>query len=424
VKTLVVSPDYLSHYLPLSALGSELRRRGHDVVVATGRALAPRVRADGFRHRELALGRGGNAGVWPADDLDRFFAATRRGAVATLRHQALARRRDLLWQPVQVTRRLEAVLAAEDPDCVVSDQLAYGATLALRALRRDHVSVVVGHPSALPAGAEVFGVPSSWPPGLEPAPPGLAALERLCREVEERFTEAFNRTLRRLGGAPVASAFRATSSSATLVNYPQGLAGGRPGLHVGSLVRRARLDAELAAALDRLPRPRVYVALGTFLSARSDVLARLAAGVGRAGASLVLASGATPPEALPGLPHGVVRQSLPQAAVLPHCDAVVCHGGNGTVTESLTAGLPLLVAPFSSDQFAGAASLVEAGLGEAVDPNRAAPEDVAVLLRSLLDGRAAELAAAVGRALRAEPGPEIAAGLLERLYAAPARAVA
>ena len=58
VTVLVVVPDYASHWYPLSAVAETLRSRGHRVVVATGRTLAPLVAADGHEHVELTLGVG------------------------------------------------------------------------------------------------------------------------------------------------------------------------------------------------------------------------------------------------------------------------------------------------------------------------------------------------------------------------------
>ena len=68
----------------------------------------------------LALGRGSNPGVarpeqQPAgedDNLRAFFDATRRGMVPTLRYQAEARARDLLWEPVETARRTIEIVRA------------------------------------------------------------------------------------------------------------------------------------------------------------------------------------------------------------------------------------------------------------------------------------------------------------------------
>jgi UDP:flavonoid glycosyltransferase YjiC (YdhE family) len=46
----------------------------------------------------------------------------------------------------------------------------------------------------------------------------------------------------------------------------------------------------------------------------------------------------------------MVHRHVPQLALLPHVDAVVCHGGHNTVCESLAHGLPLVIAPIKDDQ--------------------------------------------------------------------------
>jgi zeaxanthin glucosyltransferase len=117
-----------------------------------------------------------------------------------------------------------------------------------------------------------------------------------------------------------------------------------------------------------------------------------------------------------------VREHLPQVAALEVCDLVVCHGGNNTVTEALTAGLPVLGAPFSTDQFAGAEDLRLAGLGDAIDPAATTAEEIAAALASLLDGDAAHRAAVLGTDLRRSPGAGLAADVVETAAAAPALA--
>ena len=49
--------------------------------------------------------------------------------------------------------------------------------------------------------------------------------------------------------------------------------------------------------------------------------------------------------------------------LLPELDAVLCHGGMGTVTEALAHGVPLVVAPIRADQPAVARQVTQAGAG-------------------------------------------------------------
>lgn len=421
---LVVVPDYVSHWYPLSAAASALRTRGHTVVVATGPTIAPLVAADGYRHVELILGSASNGGlrrVGGDRELDAFVAATRRGMIPTLRYQAERRRHDLLWQPRLVAERIRDVVDLVAPDAVLVDQLAFGATAALRGLGVPFFSFLPGHPCQLPTRGQPFGYPALRPPAFS-APAGeLASLKQLCTEVGAEFTAAYNAVTASLDPAatPLDDAFAAGGTLGTLVNYPAQLrAHGRRLPHarfLGSCVR-AEASSAIGRRLGRAwgARPRAFVSLGSFLSARSDVLVAIAAALRALGWDAVIAAGATDPSRLGPVPsRWVVRAQLPQVAALEVCDVVVCHGGNNTVTEALTAGIPVLAAPFSTDQFAGAEDLRREGLGDAIDPNAASVAEIADRLASLVDGDASRRAAALGAELREARGAETAADVVE-----------
>ncbi len=66
----------------------------------------------------------------------------------------------------------------------------------------------------------------------------------------------------------------------------------------------------------------------------------------------------------------VVQQQVPQLALLPHIQAVVCHGGNNTVCEALSFGLPLVVIPIAYDQSHMAGRVVRVGAGLRLNFNR------------------------------------------------------
>ena len=429
MTTLIISPDFASHYTSLGVLGAEAARRGERVVVATGPALRDRVLADGFEHTELVLGRGSNGGLSRLDDqpeeerreLRAFYAATRQGMTATLAHQVRGRETDMLWRPEAVARRLERILAAVRPRRIVVDHLAFGATLALRALGRPHASLLPSHPCQLPRPGDPDGFPVRFPEELAPPAAELAALRELCERRARRFTAAYNAALLAMepSATPVRDAISTPAPELTVVAYPAELAPDfeRPGVVlVGSLVRAEVADEELTAALQRRrsDRPTVYVSLGTFLSAREDALATIAAALRRLDADAVISTGVADPAALGPLPPSWhVRCRLPQVAAIAACDAVICHGGNNTVMEALTAGVPVLAGPFSSDQFVAAEDLRRGGVGDAYAPNRASDAEIAERVARLLDGPARIRAAALGRRLRERPGPARAWDLID-----------
>ena len=160
--------------------------------------------------------------------------------------------------------------------------------------------------------------------------------------------------------------------------------------------------------------PTVYVSLGTFLSAREDVLGRILAALRRLDVNAVISTGIADRTRLGPFPeHWHVAPSLPQVAVLAACDAVVCHGGNNTVMEALSHGLPVLAGPMSSDQFVAAEDLRRAGVGDAFAPNDDQPTEIAHRIESLLTEPTSERARSLGRRLAQRPGAARAWALID-----------
>lgn len=66
----------------------------------------------------------------------------------------------------------------------------------------------------------------------------------------------------------------------------------------------------------------------------------------------------------------IVQRNVPQLELLPHLDAVICHGGHNTVCETLTHGLPMVVVPIAYDQSHVAGRVVRVGAGLRLNFNR------------------------------------------------------
>jgi zeaxanthin glucosyltransferase len=431
VTLLVVSPDYASHVLPLATIATAWHRAGERVVVATGPATAPLVRDFGFERRDLRLGRGSNPGVIRAehqargegDSLRGFFAATRRGMVETLLFQADARATDLLWRPVDKGRQVQRLVDRLRPDHVLVDHLAFSARLGLLAAGMPHGDVVLGHPTALPVGGELYGYPTTWPRAFHPGSEALARLRERCLQVRDSFTAEWNGALASLGGSTVVADAFTAHGDVVLLNYPSLLhdpartAMLPPGhAFLGAAVRDEVTPPDVSRWLDAAgSEPVVHVSLGSFLSARGDVLARLVTALRPLSVRVALATGSTDRAVLGDLPASwLVREHLPQVAVLRRAALSVTHGGNNSVTEALACGVPLLVLPFSTDQFAGAAAVERAGLGEALDPNAACPAELRSAVDRVLTGDPGGAARILAGTLRSRPGPARACAALGR----------
>ncbi|MFE1921142.1 glycosyltransferase [Streptomyces asoensis] len=413
----------MSHARPLSVLAGALRRRGADVYFACAPAFEHLAREAGVGFEPLSVTRNANTGVAEATEQDareaarlaEFLDATREGAVPALLTQARHRRADMLADPDGVLDSLRSADRRLRPDWYVVDQLSYPVTLALHCLGVPYATFCPGHPSYVLSGPDAyFGVPYAWPDALRPDPERLRELRAAARRNDEAFTALFAAFARRHAPSLPAPgrAFALSSPHAVVYAYPAfgWLPTPAPGpvrLFAGHMAAAPDpLDAQWEAHLKML-RSRgervVLVALGTFLSARDDVLRGVVTGLldGMPDVSVVVAAGERA-GALADLAgeRAVVAPSVPQRALLEQVDAMVHHGGSNSFTECLRAGVPAVVLPFSSDQFSVARDAERAGAGVVLDPNTLSPGDVPTALRAVwatVSPRMPELAAVVRR---------------------------
>ena len=421
---LIISPDYASHLYPLAALGTGWLEAGERVVVATGPATSAIVESFGFEHSPLQLSRGSNPGVIRAEEqpegedeaLRGFFSATRRGMIETLAFQAEARMDDLMWEPVKTARAVQAIIDELNPQTIIVDHLAFSARLAMVAAGIHHIDVVLGHPTALPLplASEVYGLPPTWPAAFSPSKAELQELKNLCVQVSQSFTTQWNLALAQLAPTlqPSTDAF-AEHGDLLIFNYPAELVSKDrtrllpQHLFLGSSVRSEPTDPRVEQWLASNTDLFVYVSFGSFLSVRDDVLYKVVTALRESGIRAAVAYGSGDLAALGEIPkHWLVGEFLPQVTLLESAAVGVTHGGNNSVTESMTFGVPLVVLPFSTDQFAGAAALESIGFGVVLAPNTATVAEIKLALRSMLqlpeDKRAA--LQELGRALRQRDG--------------------
>lgn len=113
--------------------------------------------------------------------------------------------------------------------------------------------------------------------------------------------------------------------------------------------------------------------------------------------------------------HILVRSRVPQIELLKQLDAVVCHAGHNTVCESLSFGVPLVVAPIRDDQPIIALQVVDAGAGVRVSIGRVSSERLRAAIESVLDTDHGfhDAAQRIGDSFRDAGGSQAAADRLE-----------
>jgi UDP:flavonoid glycosyltransferase YjiC (YdhE family) len=106
------------------------------------------------------------------------------------------------------------------------------------------------------------------------------------------------------------------------------------------------------------------------------------------------------PAALPGFAHH--SPFAPLTLLLPRCAALVHHGGIGTTSAALAAGVPQLIMPLSHDQPDNAYRIKRLGAGDRLLPKHFKAKSVAKILRTLVESpeakdRSAQLAGRLAR---------------------------
>ena len=393
MKFLIVAAGSHGDVLPFVGLGRELQHRGHEVRLYASGPFAALAAEAGLPFVE----------VLSSAEYQRFLAD--RDAVEPRKGMAL------LAQAVIGSQR--RCLALLERDCEPGRTVAIGSSLAwatrlLGELKRVPVATVHLAPSWFRSDHRA---PALGPIGhLERAPGFVKRL--IWRGMDRRFldplfTAPFNTIRAELGLPPVNRLFHRWmhEGDLTLGLFPAWFGPPQPDWPAGLRLTGFPLydhgqGGGLPDSVERFLRagePPVAFTAGTANASSHgffDVSARACQLAGLRG--LLLTQDATQ---LPAqLPAGVAHFSyVPFKALLPRLAAFVHHGGIGTTSQALLAGVPQLVRPMGFDQFDNARRVMALGVARQLLPRRYRPEAVATALRELVAdasvrARCAELA--------------------------------
>ncbi|RKT88024.1 glycosyltransferase, MGT family [Saccharopolyspora antimicrobica] len=374
--TCIGGPGHLNPLLPISRAVADA---GHTVLWAASDALGGLVENAGFSFHRL--------GSRPAPG-PRKRAPLR---VADAEQSDEEVRENFARRATRARLPLVGPLMRDwKPDLVVCDEFDFATMLTAERLDVPHVSVLVSA-TGLQIRPDVVGEPLQEiraECGL-PADPDLGMLGRHLR------LSPFPPTFRAPG------AWRHGTERALRPLLP-GPAGPPPDW------ARARPHS-----------PVIYFTLGTEFGMESgDLYERVLDGLREMPVNLLMTVGRQidPAEFGPQPEHVRIAQYVNQDEVLPHCDAVVSHGGSGSVMGALAHGLPSLLVPIGADQPMNAERGKELGVALVLDALTATPVDARAAVSELLAAPTYRQAAERLRAeLAALPGPDHAAALLEEV---------
>lgn len=177
------------------------------------------------------------------------------------------------------------------------------------------------------------------------------------------------------------------------------------------------MPVELARFLDDGPAPIVFTLGSSAVWVARDFFSESIEAAKRLGQRAVLLIGDERNRPAT-LPHGMIAVDYaPYEELLPRASVVIHHGGVGTTSQGLLAGVPTLIVPFAFDQSDNADRARRLGTSRTVYRNKYRAARVARELDELLSRpEYKQTAIRISQQLKQENGPARAADLIENLF--------
>ncbi|QEL15143.1 glycosyltransferase [Limnoglobus roseus] len=413
MRIALYCPDMTGHLNPMTTLGRELARRGHEVSVF---GLPPARR---FADRAGL----GYVGIGHADY--ETHVAPGRVRLAELTGLAAMKLTGRLLADIEIVgfRELPAAFRAQGIEAVVADQVSSAGGC---------VAEVLGLPCALACNAlalyQEAGVPPpvlpwAYRPGLLPRLRnrlGNTALRWAVAPVRREI--AAYRAAHGLSPVPDANVTTATglvqvAQQPAFFDFPRDHLPDH--FHYTGPWHEPIRDGEEPFPWDQLDgRPLVYASLGTLQNRLKHVFTAILTACETLPVQVVLALGRR--DAVwdgPVPANALVVGFAPQLPLLDRAAAVVTHAGLNTALESLARGLPMVCVPVTNDQPGVAERVRWLGAGEVLRPGRVTAARLRPMIEAIVNQPKYREAAMVCRKqLELSPGVRGAADLVEEAF--------
>lgn len=379
MRALFTVMPAVSHLRPALPLARELRERGWDVAIAASASMRDAVSDAGFPLLPVGLD-------WSEPEAERTFPEL---VGMPLAEQAYRWVSDIFADRAArpTATDLIALIPEWEPDLVVRDYWDFGAWAAVEA---------TGVPAAV-VGLAMFAPPEELRGFVGPQLQALRAHAGLDPD----------EPLGSLYAGPYIDLLPVTYQAAA----PPNAVRMRPVAAGGN-------EPAAPTWLSSLPdRPTLLVTFGTVFNRVPGVFETVIEALADEPVNVIVTTGhGRDPAGLGPLPANTrAERFLPHAAILPGCDAVICHAGFGTTMAALAHDLPVVAVPLSADQPIHAERCRALGVGTVVaQADLTAGAVRSAVRRAVSDPRLRSAAAALGAEIRDMPGPGPAADALER----------
>ncbi|MBN2469552.1 MAG: glycosyltransferase family 1 protein [Anaerolineae bacterium] len=382
MRVLFTIQPLVGHFHAMVPLARALQQEGHAVAFATGESFGPVVERAGFTHFACGLDLQGSPDLfeqrpeWQAVD-----PGVPPGGIRQIHGF-------ILGAGPQMVDDLIRLFGRWQPDVIIRDPVEFGGYIAAELHGLPYASLMwaiyitpkYGCVAPLAALRARYGLPED---------PDLASFERYL------VLTGMPRSWRFEGGPePVTQHFRMPPFDRT---------------H----------GEELPDWISTLPdQPTLYATLGTTFNQSPQTFQALIDALSSEPVNVILTVGRTMDPAQFRAPEHIrIARYIPQTLVLPHCDALLFHGGYNSLMAALWHGLPVVILPLGAgDQQPTGQQCAEQGLGVLVEGTPPAPADILAAVQAVLTNPAyCARAQQLQREIQALPDLAEAVPLLETL---------
>lgn len=400
---------------PKIAIAMELRKRGHDVVLATHKEYQEKIEALGFEFHRM---RPDNKALNDPQEMARMMDL-KTGSEYVIRNWILANLRETYT---------DLTNSAKDADFIIAGEGVMAARLVAQKLGIRWASTIL----------QPIAFFSAYDPSVIPVFPSLAKLSnlnsivnrgviKLSKLVSKSWTEPIHQLRQELELPPLTgNPFIDDKFSPYLVlaMFSSALAKPQPDWAANTVQTgftfydsnegAEELKSELKHFLDAGEAPIVFTLGSATVRIPGNFYQESIQAAELLNRRAVLLIGKnTSPE---NLSKDIICASyVPYSQIFPRACAVVHQGGIGTTAHALRAGCPTLVMPYGQDQPDNAARVERLGTSLTLKRQQYSSLRTAKKLRQLLKNPSyAAKAAEIGRIIRAENGVDVACDAIEK----------
>lgn len=354
MKFLFTVQPLFGHFHAMVPLALALKEQGHDVAFATGRSFGSTIKRAGFQHFPCGLNLSGEP--------NSIFETLPEWDTVKAKYPSVGVQQAYGFIQALGPRLADDVIALMKtwrPDVIVRDPLEFGGYIA----------------------AEHYGVPHAtitWAIYINPKPLCPEALIELRRRYALPDDPGLNSLDRYLVFNFLPPAWQLPLAPFPLVTHrfcapPFDSSG----------------DDILPSWISDLPdRPTIYATLGTTFNQSPATFQAILAALSSEDVNAIITVGRSMDSAqFQPLPdHIHIERYIPQTLLLPHCDAVLFHGGYNSLHSALWHGLPMVVTPLGAgDQYPTGLLCEKLGVGIMVKEQPPEPGVIRAALKAVIE---------------------------------------